>query len=623
MAGNSALGGFVEGLQGGISHRRQTLRDKKIDRALDQQNKLGAMAIEGKQMDINRVRAEKGLSPRDFTQFEANQDPYGFKLGDFFKPKKLWQNFKDNAGIGGGSMDNPASPVQANEAAIQSLDDGSIGSSVGMPGNTDNMNLLYSADGGPVRKMANGGTVRPDYIRASERIAGGGRTAANAPGLRGAIPRYVAQQGGARNLLNSSKMVKGGGALAAGMSIADQTADDYDERVLGERFGNFEGTPLYIPEDERGEGGIGNFLKYAGQRAIGFASDLGDNLTMGIAGRAYRDADQPEQAAAIAASDVVRPEPEPEQAPTAAQPAPTPRAAVQPPAAPQAPEVTGGPNQLADAPITDPGEMPTMNTEEWVAYRAASVESMLMQGMTLPEAHDAVTTMQQKGFLNYGTQALQMLAAGDPARAAMALKAAYQYFPNGADVRFGITKDKQGQPALVAMGTNEQTGESTGAPMLITGERLAVMMENMTNPDAFRTWTKDWREFEQDLRKYYEMEKPQAESENIYRDRMGRAALNRSEADLIGAMGAGSGGFKRTDLDRNSKEFRTALGEMGLLEGIPRPDQTYLTRIMSALVLYHGMEQNEVIDEVMAAYDSQAIPQLLDRYGLSDAESGE
>lgn len=265
-----------------------------------------------------------------------------------------------------------------------------------------------------------------------------------------------------------------------------------------------------------------------------------------------------------------------------------------------------------------------MNTEEWVAYRAASVESMLMQGMSLPEAHDAVTSMQQKGFLNYGTQALQMLAAGDPARAAMALKAAYQYFPNGVDVRFGITKDKQGQPALVAMGASEQTGESTGAPMLITGERLAVMMENMTNPDAFRTWTKDWREFEQDLRKYYEMEKPQAESENIYRDRMGRAALNRSEADLVGAYNAGrGGGRKRTDMDRNSAALRDYVAESGLLEGIDPQTQRYLTRVMEALYLNYDMLQGEIIEEVMVAYENNQLPQLLESYGLSNAESDE
>lgn len=610
----SALQGFVEGLQGGISHRRQTLRDKKIDRALDQQNKLGAMAIEGKQMDINKVRELKGLAPRDFTQFEADQDPYGFKLGDFFKPKKLWQNFKDNAGIGGGSIDNPASPVQSNEAAIEDMTQGAQGSSMGMQGNTDDMSLMAAADGGPVRKMANGGSVRPDYVRASERIAGGTRSAVNRPGVTGAIARRGAA---GRRWANTSKAARGGVALGYGLAAADTATtdtEDYQRR--------FEGVPglgwtQYQEDDSPGK----MFARDLGTRAVGALTDLGEVFSFGAAGD-EKFADQaPERRAAIRASDVAKPEPEQV---TPAQPAPrTPAAAPAAPAAPQAPEVTGGPNQLADAPITDPGEMPTMNTEEWVAYRAASVESMLMQGMTLPEAHDAVTSMQQKGFLNYGTQALQFLAAGDPARASMALKAAYQYFPNGADVRFGITKDKAGQPALVAMGSDEQTGEPTGEPMLITGERLAVMMENMSDPAAFRTWTKDWREFEQDLRRYYEMEKPQAESENIYRDRMGRAALNRSEADIIGAIAGGSGGRKRTDVDRNSAALRTAVAESGLLEGIDAQTQRYLTRVMEALYLNYDMAQNEIIEEVMVAYENNQLPQLIESYGLSNAESGE
>ena len=614
MAGRSALGGFVEGLQGGMEFRQNSKRQKKIDRAIDQQNKLGAMAIEGKQMDINKVRELKGLAPRDFTQFEGSQDPYDFKLGDFFKPRKLWQNFKDNAGFGGGSMDNPASPVQANEAAIGDLTAGAQASSVGMQGNTDDMTLNYAADGGMVRRYANGGGVRPsDYVRASERVAGGARSAANTPGVRGAIPRYIAQQGGARDLLNKSKMVKAGGALATADALLDQTEQDYDER-MDERFGKW-------GWGEPGEASLGGAAEFGIKRALGFASDLGDALTFGQASRLYRDerdsfglGPDPDTRAAIQASDVPEPEPEKVAAQPATQPAPATAPAA--PQAPQAPEVTGGPNQLADAPITDPGQMPTMNTEEWVAYRAASVESMLMQGMSLPEAHDAVTSMQQKGFLNYGQQALQMLAAGDPARAAMALKAAYQYFPNGVDVRFGITKDKAGQPALVAMGADENTGESTGAPMLITGERLAVMMENMTNPEAFRTWTKDWRDFEQDLRKYYEVEKPQAQSENIYRDRMGRAALMRGEADLYaGAMG---GGLKQADLDRAFAAMDKTLGEYGLFESMPQQDMNFLRRV--AAISYEANPGNypNTIGEVIDVYSKggvQAVEQWMREQG--------
>lgn len=656
MAGNSALGGFVEGLQGGMKFRQDAKRAKKIDRMLDQEGRLQAMAITGKQNSINEARKLKGLDPMDFNQFDADPEPYDMKLTDFFKPKKLWQNFKDNMGIGAEvppSMDTGTAPAQANQAAVDDITSGADASSLGVPGNTDDLGVAYSADGGPVRKMANGGSVSTEEQRIREARqrnmraraayadkvrAGGG----NAPDR--VTPRSSntgSSQGGRLSKLNPRITAAGtrkalgwaarrapgaGAAISTYDAIRDQQGADYDER-MDERFGDW-------GWGEPGEASFGGAAEFGIKRALGFASDLGDALTLGQASRLYRDERDSfglgpdeyvpeEKAQAIRVSDAV--EPEPEQAPTAAQPAAAPASKGRTAEEIVAERTANAPNALADAPITDPGEMPTMNTEEWVAYRATKVENLLLQGYSLPEAHDAITTMQQKGFLNYGTQALQMLAAGDPARAAMALKAAYQYFPNGADVRFGITEDKGGQPALVAMGSNEVTGEPSGPPMLITGERLAVMMENMTDPAAFRTWTKDWREFEQELREYYEVTKPQAQSENQYRADMGAAALNRSEADLVSAISGGrGGGRKRTDIDRNSSALRTAVNEAGTFEGIAPAEQRYLSRIMEALYLNFDMTQNAAIDEVMAAYEAGALPELLESYGLSNVpEQGE
>ena len=591
----SALGGFVEGLQGGMKFRQDSKRAKKLDRLLDQEGRKQAMALEGQQNDINNVRAAKGLSPRDFSTFGADPDPYDFKLGDFFKPRKLWQNFKQNAGFGGSTEQN--SPVVQNEAAIEDFTAGADASSLGMQGSSDDMNRNLAADGGVVR-MANGGSIST------------ARTAANTPGWRGAIPRYVAQQGGARNLLNNSKLAKGGGALAAGMAINDQLDEDYDER-MNERFGDWG----WGGEDD-GEASLGGAAEFFTKRALGFASDLGDKLTMGQASRFYRDEDSPERAA-IAASDVGAQPAQEEQAPTDIGELPTMEVRGTPPEAPQRAidESFGGPAEMANAPITNPTEMPTMNTEEWVAYRAASVENMLLRGATLPEAHDAITGMQQKGFLNYGTQALQLLAAGDPLRASMALKAAYQYFPNGADVSFGITKDKSGQPALIAMGKDEQTGEPIPqGTMLLTGERLAVMMENMTNPDAFRSWTKDWREFEQELREYYEVEKPTAQSEASYRDRMGRAALNRSEADLYAAQNTGVGGLKQSDIDRGLSAIEEILGDAALMREIPEPDLDYLSEVAALVYQHQPGNSTATIRSILSAYregGTAAVDQLI------------
>ncbi|MFG0381113.1 hypothetical protein ACF8C6_09130 [Pseudomonas sp. zbq_18] len=86
---------------------------------------------------------------------------------------------------------------------------------------------------------------------------------------------------------------KGLGALAVIPAIAESAADDSTARYA-KRFGMDEPT---------GDGSVGDVAKFAALRGLGFASDLGNSLTMGVAGNLlYRDM-QGEQApnAAVAA----------------------------------------------------------------------------------------------------------------------------------------------------------------------------------------------------------------------------------------------------------------------------------------------------------------------------------
>ena len=100
--------------------------------------------------------------------------------------------------------------------------------------------------------------------------------------------------GGIRNFVNNSKLVKGVGYLGAASSLfanAATPSEDYRERFgLGDQS----------PEDL---GTAKGFAKDFGVRALGYASDLGNALTFGQAGRLYADkqriaseakADQPE-----------------------------------------------------------------------------------------------------------------------------------------------------------------------------------------------------------------------------------------------------------------------------------------------------------------------------------------
>ncbi|MEB8380689.1 hypothetical protein NYW84_06385 [Acinetobacter junii] len=85
---------------------------------------------------------------------------------------------------------------------------------------------------------------------------------------------------GVRNFVNNSKLVKGGGALAATSALfanADTSSENYRERFgLGDQS----------PEDL---GTAKGFAKDFGVRALGYASDLGSALTLGQAGRFYAD----------------------------------------------------------------------------------------------------------------------------------------------------------------------------------------------------------------------------------------------------------------------------------------------------------------------------------------------
>ncbi len=86
--------------------------------------------------------------------------------------------------------------------------------------------------------------------------------------------------GGIRNFVNNSKLVKGVGYLGAASSLfanAATPSEDYRERFgFGEQS----------PEDL---GTVKGFVKDFGVRGLGYASDLGNALTFGQAGRFYAD----------------------------------------------------------------------------------------------------------------------------------------------------------------------------------------------------------------------------------------------------------------------------------------------------------------------------------------------
>lgn len=139
--------------------------------------------------------------------------------------------------------------------------------------------------------------------------------------------------GRARSAVNGTAG-KGVAALSVFPALAESAAEDSTARYA-KRFGMDEPT---------GDGSAGDILKFAALRGLGFASDLGNNLTMGLAGNLYRD-NQGEQAPGTAAAA-------PRQAPASAAPAQ---------AAPAATTATQARTQPASAPAVPAagGDLPT------------------------------------------------------------------------------------------------------------------------------------------------------------------------------------------------------------------------------------------------------------------------
>jgi hypothetical protein len=115
--------------------------------------------------------------------------------------------------------------------------------------------------------------------------------------------------------------------------------------------------------------------------------------------------------------------------------------------------------------------------------------------------------MQMQGAQSNLMQSAFLLRSGNAKGAALAARAAFQYFPNGSDVRFGIHQGPNG-PVLIGMGVDEETGEpiKDGKPMILNTELMAAMASNFSDPKAFTTWTKDWRDEEFKHRQYEEVD---------------------------------------------------------------------------------------------------------------------
>ncbi len=314
---------------------------------------------------------------------------------------------------------------------------------------------------------------------------------------------------------------------------------------------------------------------------------------------------------------------------TAAQPAPTAPSPDQPaPDQPAAGPPAGPPNQAATAPAQEdpeidmagpemqgvmPEDMPSHSVEDWEKERYSAAAYAITQGEDPNTAMLAIDQQQQRGFLRYLNQAQRLLVAGDGQSAARSMYAAYSYFPNGTDVRFGITKGANGQPILMGMGTDEKTGEpvNDGKTMAITPETIAVMAENATNPSAWRTWTKDWREMEKQIREIEEIDKPKAEQEI----RTGAAREDYLRAGAQEARATAARGGVTALKESDYRGTADALDEMIWNDPDVDPDDVNALSAVGARAKrsYQHLDNKEIGRFILAAYaDGLGPDEILD-----------
>lgn len=236
-------------------------------------------------------------------------------------------------------------------------------------------------------------------------------------------------------------------------------------------------------------------------RTIGTFEDLGHTLTGGIFRPDSYD-QGPEEAPEVAPAieEAVDAPPPPEE--TAAQLSEKDPPGTAPQKKALAAEVGGSdgdittPDEIIDfssdtGTNIQPLDIPRHTTTEWEMDRKRARQNAVLMGKDPNAVDDAITATQMKNFGAYATQAHAHLVRGDYMGAARAMTAGFQYFPNGSDVNFGLVEGKDGKQYLVGMGKDEHTGETVGTPQVITPERLSVMAEMASNPNAWRLYTKD------------------------------------------------------------------------------------------------------------------------------------
>ena len=255
-----------------------------------------------------------------------------------------------------------------------------------------------------------------------------------------------------------------------------------------------------------------------------------------------------------------------------------------------------------------PEDMPAHSSKDWEEERNYWAASAIMKGQDPFEAMKKVDQQQLNGFTRYSMQATALIDGGDLEGATRALYAAYQYFPNGKNVKFGVQKGKDGQRVIVAMGSAEESGESSGPPQILNSNTISRMVENLQKPGALRAWTTDWQTTEGKL---WEQGYKQDVLKEAGRANRAKESIDRYEA----VTAARGGGMKQSDWDRAFGEFMDSRELQMLGDESTALD---LADVMTRMYQRAGPSTGypSIIKMVMAAHEAGALDEMREQYGL-------
>jgi hypothetical protein len=610
----------VEAFQSGSDWRQRYRANKQLETARDQALERGEYGLEGmratrKLRDPDTAGVLGALDPNSVSDWNGQlQDPFATRLMDWFRERKSKKQMRTKAlDLGGEGAFGTSNPVGTGEEAPPTPY-GEMGSI----GNPQDDSLDPAAETFAYGDYADGGTVSDEEkIKRAEkwnrqntrnaRVEIAKETVKKIPGqvrdaaskADDAVGRFTSRADkGAGFMKKAGAGVKRLGAAGALAGTA-LTTGDTDTDQYRKRFGL---------EPSNADTGFFNDL---GVRTLGAASDLGNALTFGAAGKFFRDSEEaPAQTG----------EPQGEEMLADAPPAGLGASEVQ--------AYSGGgrrssalPTEPAEEAVNfadidiDPREVPDMKTNDWVKYRAQMMDAARQSGdqEAIGKVNDMVTEMQIKGFLNYGQQGFALQQAGNIKGAMAAYRAAFQYFPNGNDVEFGLHKGKGGRQHIVGVGVDEQTGKVIpGTQMVMDPERVTTLLENFKNPAAFRMWTKDWRDDQFKERQYREVTKPLAQGTLDYQATMGDARTVAAEAAAARAAGGGAGNGANM---RNAENvFRERMDELGMTD----PNKAdYLASVMSQVKSRNpNVPDNTIVQVIMTADRDGTLKQRLARMGV-------